>query len=148
MSSNNARKYLVGLLAIWTLVVVCSFIWNAYSEHLQVRKGALLRSRALVYKDVLYRHWNASFGGVYVVKTPEIHGNPYLSEMTPDSQLMTTDGVELMMINPATMTRQVFELQEELLGVTAKITSAKPINPLNKPGVWRRRGLECHLYRW
>ena len=142
MSSSGIRKYLVGLLAIWTLVVICSFVWNAYSEHLQTRQGALLRSRSLVYKDVLYRHWNASYGGIYVVKTPEVANNPYLKEMISDSELMTEDGVILTMINPATMTRQVFELQEELLGVNAKITSLKPVNPLNKPDAWERWALD------
>lgn len=142
MSTTRAHRYLFSLVVVWTLAIVCSFVWNAYSEYKQMRQGALLRSRALVYKDVLYRKWNAALGGVYVIKTEDVEPNAFLNEMISERDLLTVDGVELTMINPATMTRQVFGLQEELLGVNAKITSLKPVNPLNEPDAWESWALK------
>jgi signal transduction histidine kinase/DNA-binding response OmpR family regulator len=139
--STKARRYLLTLLTLWTLVVAGSFSWNAYSEQEQVQHEALLSARALVHKDVLYRRWNADSGGVYVDKASGVEPNPYLAEMIEDRDLVTTDGIELTKINPAYMTRQVFSLQEKRLGIKAKITSLKPINPLNQPDPWETQAL-------
>ncbi|MDT8441068.1 MAG: response regulator [Desulfuromonadales bacterium] len=139
---TESRRYLVGLLFLWTMAVAGSLVWNTYAEQRQIREEALLKARTLVQKDIQYRRWNASFGGVYVDMRSGVKANPYLAEMIGDRDVTTTDGVVLTKINPAYMTRQVFDLQEKELGLKSSITSLQPINPLNKPDPWESWALE------
>ena len=141
--TSKALRYLLALLALWSLAIAGSFAWNAWSEQQQMNQTALLRARALVQKDVFYRSWNATFGGVYVDKAGGIEPNPYLGEMIADRDLVTVEGVELTKINPALMTRQVFAIQAAGLGIHAKITSLKPVNPLNQADPWENLALEA-----
>jgi PAS domain S-box-containing protein len=91
-------------------------------------------------KDVLYRRWNASHGGVYVPVTLKTPPNPYLSDI-PDRDVTTTSGKHLTLINPAYMTRQVYELMAETGGVKGHITSLKPIRPENAADPWETEAL-------
>ena len=138
---NPPRRYLALLFTFWTLLILASLGWNIHSERQHTRAEALLQARALVQKDVMYRHWNASFGGVYVDMATGIEPNPYLAEMIPDRDLTTAGGRTLTLINPAYMSRQLFEIQKERLGIGGKLTSLKPVNPANAPDDWERRAL-------
>lgn len=88
---------------------------------------------------VLTRRWNALHNGVYVPVTDLIAPNPYLED--PARDVVTRDGVELTKINPAYMTRLLSELAADQEGVRFKITSLKPLNPLNAPDDWERDAL-------
>jgi signal transduction histidine kinase/CheY-like chemotaxis protein len=134
-------RYLWGLLVLWSLAIGISYGWNAQAERERVRQQALFQVRALVDKDILYRRWNAAFGGVYVDRG-KVEPNPYLGRMIADRDLTTADGTHLTKINPAYMTRQVFEIQENQLDVRARMTSLKPINPANRPDDWERWALQ------
>jgi signal transduction histidine kinase/CheY-like chemotaxis protein len=135
-------KYLLGLLLLWTLVIAVSFGWNTHSERTHARQQALLQARALVEKDIMYRRWNAAFGGVWVDQATGAEPNPFLAQMTARRDLTATDGTRLTRINPAYMTRQVFEIQQGELDVRAKITSLRPVNPANHPDDWEKWALE------
>jgi two-component system, sensor histidine kinase and response regulator len=135
-------RYLLGLLLLWTLVIGVSFGWNAHSEREHARQQALLQAQALVEKDIMYRRWNAAFGGVWVDQAMGVEPNPYLAQMTDKRELTATDGTRLTLINPAYMTRQVFEIQQGELDVRSKITSLRPVNPANRPDDWEKWALE------
>jgi signal transduction histidine kinase/DNA-binding response OmpR family regulator len=137
----RAGRYLLGLLALWTLTIAVSYGWNARTEREGVRQQALFQVRALVDKDILYRQWNAAYGGVYVDRE-KVEPNPFLQQMITDRDLTTVDGKNLTKINPAYMTRQVFEAQENQLGARARITSLDPVNPANRPDDWERWALQ------
>jgi two-component system sensor histidine kinase/response regulator len=142
VQTSKALRYLLALLTLWSLATAASFAWNVWSEQQQMHREALLKARSLVQKDVLYRRWNAGFGGVYVDKAGGVEPNPYLGEMLADRDLVTVEGVELTKVNPALMTRQLFAIQQAELGISAKITSLKPINPLNQADPWEKWALE------
>ena len=116
-------------------------MWNVH----QIRKGILelARSQARVAyeKDLLYRRWNASYGGVYVPVTDRSSPNPYLH--TPERDIATSSGLRLTLMNPAYMTRQVHELAAQVYGVQGHITSLSPIRPANAPDPWEREALEA-----
>ncbi|NCC27189.1 MAG: response regulator [Gammaproteobacteria bacterium] len=88
---------------------------------------------------VLTRRWNAQHNGVYVPVTDLIAPNPYLDD--PVRDVVTRGGVELTKINPAYMTRLLSELAADREGVRFKITSLKPLNPLNAADDWERKAL-------
>ncbi|MFB1486374.1 MULTISPECIES: response regulator [unclassified Thiocapsa] len=88
---------------------------------------------------VLTRRWNALHNGVYVPVTDLIAPNPYLDD--PARDVVTRDGVELTKVNPAYMTRLLSDMAADQEGVRFKITSLKPLNPLNAPDDWEREAL-------
>lgn len=143
---KNSDRSRIGYIALslavfWTAAVILSFFWNAYTENLHMHNMALAQARALVDKDIMYRRWNADMGGVWV-DTRRAKPNPYLNQMNVVRDLTTEEGVRLTMVNPAYMTHMVFNIQKSDLGIDAKITSLKPINPLNTPDGWERKALQ------
>ncbi|WP_296806066.1 response regulator [Thiocapsa sp.] len=90
---------------------------------------------------VLTRRWNALHNGVYVPVTDLIAPNPYLED--PARDVVTRDGVQLTKINPAYMTRLLSDMATDREGVHFKITSLKPLNPLNAADDWEREALSA-----
>src|SRR5512133_196404 len=127
-------------LLIWTAILGVSLTWNAYLHNKTIEDQARIIARTAFEKDVLYRSWNSGHGGVYVFITPDSQPNPYLKDI-PDRDLTTTSGSQLTMINPAYMTRQVFDIQEKDMGVIGHITSLKPIRPANAADEWETKAL-------
>lgn len=68
--------------------------------------------------------------------------NPYLLQI-PDRDVTTAKGKSLTLINPAYMTRQVYELAEQQSGVRGHITSLNPLRPQNGPDEWERKALSA-----
>jgi hypothetical protein len=67
--------------------------------------------------------------------------NPYLKH--PKRDLLTTDGMQLTMVNPAYMTRQLAEIAEQADGVKFHITSLKTIRPANAADPGKPRRSSC-----
>ncbi|CAH2031577.1 ATP-binding protein [Trichlorobacter ammonificans] len=124
----------------WTLVIVVSAFWNIYQSRDNTRKMALSHAILSLDKDLVYRRWAANHGGVYVPITEQTPPNPYLA-MMPERDVTTTTGKRLTLMNPAYMTRQVFELGKEQYGAKGHITSLNPIRPENGPDEWERSAL-------
>jgi len=89
---------------------------------------------------VLTRAWNAKHGGVYVPVTPEVQPNDYLDH--PRRDLVTRDGLQLTMINPAFMTRLLAEMAYQEGNTIFHITSLNPIRPRNAADDWERQALQ------
>lgn len=89
---------------------------------------------------VVTRRWNSAHGGVYVPVTANLQPNPYLED--PLRDLETLENIKLTKVNPAFMTRLISELLQETSETSYKITSLKPINPVNEPDDWERKSLE------
>jgi two-component system, sensor histidine kinase and response regulator len=133
------RLYLWLLVAAWTASVAASLAWNVSRQATETRELARQTARALYEKDILYREWAAAKGGVYAAASTLTPPNPYLD--VPERDISTPSGKPLTLINPAYMTRQVFELQNQKLGIRGHITSLKPIRPENAPDSWERDAL-------
>lgn len=133
------RFYLWLLIAAWTAAIAGSLAWNLVQRAQEVKALARQTADALLEKDLLYREWNTSHGGVYVPVAPGTTPNPYLK--VPERDVTTNTGKALTLMNPAYMTRQVFELQNRKMRIQGHITSLKPIRPENKPDEWESRAL-------
>ncbi len=79
--------------------------------------------------------------GVYAPLSTITSPNPYLK--TDEREITTPSGKTLTKINPAYMTRQVYELAHEKRGVIGHITSLKPIRPENAPDRWEAMALNA-----
>lgn len=127
------------LFAAGTIAVALSLGWHLTQSNAMVREAARIQARTAFEKDVLYRRWNAQYGGVYAKISPSTQPNPYLK--VPERDISTPAGKQLTLINPAYMTRQVHELGASGTGVKGHITSLKPIRPQNAPDAWETRAL-------
>ena len=128
------------LALIWTLLAVAGLYWNHRKEERETVELAKVQARALAEKMVVYRHWNARHGGVYVEADAQTPPNPYLAEL-PERDVRTPSGRLLTMVNPAYMLREVFQLEADLLGLSGRITSTRPINPANTADTWEQAAL-------
>jgi len=130
----------LGLL-FWTGVILLSLSWQLYTNYDSTLESARIEARSSYNKDVLYRHWAAMHGGVYVPVTEDTPPNPYLD--VPERDITTPSGRELTLINPAYMTRQVYEMGQDALGFSGHITSLLPIRPDNAPDAWEATALRA-----
>ena len=137
----NIRGYIAWAILAWTVFVGIPFSLNIYQERQLALQFAKVQARSSLNMDLVYRHWNASFGGVYVPVTEATQPNPYLK--VPNRDITTTTGIELTLINPAYMMRQVHELGGELNDERRHITSLNPIRPQNAPDAWESEALKA-----
>ena len=126
---------------VWSICVAASLIWNIHNLEQGNLEAARIQARASFLQDVIYRRWNAEHGGVYVPVTGKTLPNQYLN--VEDRDITTRSGLELTMINPAYMTRQVHEFAAKSYGIYSHITSLNPIRPENAPDDWERKALEA-----
>ncbi len=135
------KTYTVILMLLWTVIVFGSLLWNVY----QVKQGTLdmahIQARSAFMKDVLYRRWNTSHGGVYAPVSEQTVPNPHLDESQRD--ITAHSGLVLTLINPAYMTRQVHELATKIRGIQGHITSLNPLSPTNTPDPWESQALQA-----
>jgi len=131
---GRIKKFLLVLGLFWVLIGVLTGSWVAFRSYAEMKNVAKVMGRAGFRRDVVYRHWNASHGGVYVPITAQILPNPYLE--VPNRDLTTSNGVRLTLVNPAYMTRLAHEIGEERYDLMGHITSLRPIRPENNPDPW------------
>ena len=134
---KRAAIYLIAGIFIFLL-------FDFYQEIKTVKrhKKEILENTAYqtFFKNLLYRRWIAMHGGVYVPVSEATPSNPYLD--VEDKDIYTTDSVHLTLVNPAYMTRQAFDLSNQLGdGEIEKITSLDPINPINTADAWEEKVL-------
>jgi hypothetical protein len=138
----NLKPYTAALLVFWTATMALFLVWSLDNHHQAINALALNTARITWQKDLLYRRWSANHGGLYAPVTEKSPPNPYL-EGYPERDLVTPSGRELTLINPAYMTRQVYELSAAAIGVHGHITSLKPVRKENAPDAWETRALKA-----
>ncbi|RPI35875.1 MAG: DUF3365 domain-containing protein, partial [Nitrospiraceae bacterium] len=136
------KRYLSFLVLAWTIIIGTSLAWELYLTGKAVSDIAYFEAKTSLNKDILYRKWNAQQGGVYVVVSEYTQPNPYLSHV-PDRDIKLPSGKTLTLVNPAYMTRQVYEMAKKEFGTLGHITSLRPVNPGNAPDPWEARALEA-----
>ena len=137
-SSAMVGKYLLLMSVIWTALMGTFFIIERNQIRQATEELAITQANESYEKDVLYRRWATSHGGVYAPVTPTTPPNPHLSHI-PERDLTTPSGRRLTLINPAYMTRQVYEIAQETSSVGGHITSLNPIRPENGPDPWETK---------
>ncbi len=144
MQSSDKKSYIkrnFRFLAVgWTVLLVVAFSITVYLVYLNSIEHARIHAFGAFEKDVLFRRWNALHGGVYVPITEYTQPNKYLK--LKDRDVTTTNGKKLTLINPAYMTRQMYELARQEGGLLGNITFLNPIRPENKADQWETFAFE------
>ncbi|MFZ2300267.1 MAG: diguanylate cyclase [Gallionella sp.] len=137
-SGNLPHKY--GLvLAGWSVLVVVSLVWNLHHEGRNTFNSASSAARASINKDIIFRKWVASHGGVYVEPSERTPPNPYLN--LPDRDVVTVTGKPLTLMNPAYALREMQSNFSDEYGTQSHLTSLKPLNPKNAADTWEANAL-------
>ena len=93
-----------------------------------------------VNKDIAYRSWVSSHGGVYVKVDKRTPPNPYLANIKDRD--FTIFGRDYTLMNPAYTLSQMMKDYSKLYGVKTKITSKMLLNPKNRPDSWETVALD------
>lgn len=123
----------------WSILIAALIFFEIKSIDDNTNSNTFNEAQAFFKQILVTRYWNASHGGVYIPVTSETQPNPYLD--VPNRDIVTQDGQNLTLINPAYMTRQIAEKADNLGHIKFHITSLKPINPGNTPLAWEAKAL-------
>ncbi|MDD2899088.1 MAG: PAS domain S-box protein [Desulfuromonadaceae bacterium] len=134
------RKYGFNLIIAWTCVIaaILSFIISEY--HKDTINEATREAKDYHGLNLHYRRWGSESGGLYA-SIDKISPNPYLT--IPGRDVTTTSGKSLTLINPAYMTRLVFEniRKDSKYPIINRLVSLKPLNPGNVANEWESETL-------
>lgn len=127
------------LATLWTGLLSVLFYLNLR----EIQKGPIeqaeVQARSLLDSVISFRSWTSHFGGVYVPPSEQYPPNPYLK--TPKRDVVTQDGTKLTLINPAYMTRQLFQDFYGRGSINGRMSSLHPLNPKNSPDAWEKQSL-------
>jgi len=138
----SLKKFaLIGAMT-WTLISLGAFSWNMAQHEKEIQAITRQGARVALERDILFRQWNASHGGVYVPVTETTRPNPYLTpDIAPDRDEVTLSGKKLTKVNPAYMARQAYGLARQQGKLAARLVSFAPVNPANRPDAWEAKAL-------
>ena len=141
LEAPQLRRFTYVAAFLWTACILMILGWDLW--HFQASVRELARSQAIAGydRDILFRRWSAKLGGVYAKTSEAMPPNQYLD--VPERDIETPSGKKLTLINPAYMTRQVYEFSVAKSGIKGHITSLRPIRPGNAPDAWEREGLHA-----
>lgn len=152
MRLNSSVGIKLGLLAsvLLAVVFVATALWVDAFMHRNLEQLLFQQARTLVKEIVLLRHWNSSFGGVYVRKLPGTETNRYLYLVGPGDgkqsavvpEIKDLQGNVYTLKNPALMARELSELTEKNSDIRFHLTSLNPVNPGNAPDEFEARALK------
>jgi hypothetical protein len=135
------RRFFWLLVCAWTAAVSGSLTWSLVEQAHDTRALMLTAAGGLLERDVLYREWSLRQGGVYVVKSSQSETPPYPND--PDREIVTPSGQKLTLLNPAVVSRQIFEQQRLAMGIIGHLTSLRPLQSANAPDAWEQQALQA-----
>lgn len=121
----------------WTLMVATAmgvYLWLDREHTIEVEA---IRARTLLERDMLYRSWGVTKGGVYVRVTKDHQPNPHMAFL-PNRDIILGNGEMLTLMTPSNITQQAFELSNKSGDTLSKITALKVVNPSNLADDWER----------
>ena len=136
-------KIIFSTLSISWLFIITIFSYINYSQiDTATKENILTTVRTNLQEIIVFRHWIAGFGGVYVkVKSDGLQPSKYLNRIK-HRDIVSTTGDKFTLVNPAWMTRQIFELENKKYKSQKDIVSSDYLNPMNKPDNWQQSTLD------
>ena len=140
-TTTSAQQFFAKVLRAWLLLIGLSLCWASYSGLQEALDSA--RAEVLAYHNSvdLFRNWVSDQHRVYVPASEHTPPNPYLDQIQGRDQ-STLTGIDLTMVNPAYVTRQLQPYFNEHLDINLRLTSLKLVNPNNAPDPWELETLQ------
>ncbi len=139
MQSYYSGKATIVLIAGWSLIIIIAIFFGIH-DHAQERMEVLLNvARAEARKDLMYKEWLGSLGGVYA-EVQEVDPS-----VTPHSlqrnNLKTTAGKDLVYVDSATMMSQIRSISPPNYVTFSNIKTLYTTLPQNQPDLWEKEAL-------
>ncbi|MEG3640942.1 ATP-binding protein [Magnetococcus sp. PR-3] len=138
---SSVIRFAIIATIVWSTVSLLTVFWSYHRERGLAKELASKEALALFKKDLAFRKWATAHGGVYVKPDSRTPPNPYLGHL-PNRDVLTSEGQELTLMNPAYMMRQMTTEFQKAYGIRGHITSLVLLNPINEPDGWERLILE------
>lgn len=141
---KKRMRWIIGSIHFMVFsIMLSSFIYQYMDGKERTMKIALASAESSFERDYLFRLWGSMHGGVYVPITEKTPPNPYLTQVD-EKNIETPKGKKLTLMNPAYMTRQIYELgsNEKEFVYENHITSLNPIRPENSADEWETNALK------
>ena len=135
---NLTIKFIVAISAIILLSYGFLLLQTSNLQNELVMEQARQQARILYKQILLTRQWVSDHQGLFLVKTAGVSENPYLHEST----IRADDGTVFVKRNPAMVTRELSEYAAKSGFCWFRITSLKPVNPVNAPDEFERDAME------
>jgi diguanylate cyclase (GGDEF)-like protein len=137
------RPFLRAIIAVVAVAVVATVGLTYLRTASLLRQSALAEARSFTDLIITTRSWNASHGGVWVLKGPGVGTNPFLTRLGVSADATATDGRVFTLRNPSLMTGEISEMLRDSDGAVFHLTSLKPIDPRNVADAWEHTSLEA-----
>jgi PAS domain S-box-containing protein len=137
---KKIKRYKYWILFLWAIVVVASFIINDMQISENLLSEAHVAAKVHFDKDLIYRRWSAIRGGAYVPVDENTQPNPYLNYIS--NRDVKINGKDYTLVNPAFMTRQVYELAQKDSMLSSRLISDNALNPINQAVGWEFSALK------
>lgn len=137
----NIASYTLALGLLWSAIIAAIVAWTITEEKKSTLNLATAEARAYFNKDQAMRLWATRHGRIYIPASEDSPPSPFLAHI-PDRDITTPSGIELTLINPASIIRELGEDFGDLYGVTGKITSLTPLSAANTPDAWETKALK------
>lgn len=108
------------------------YLWLDREHTIEVEA---IRAKTLLERDMLYRSWGVSKGGLYARVSENNQPNPHLAFL-PNRDIILGNGETLTLLTPSNITQQAFELSNQGGETLSKITAIKVVNPANVADDW------------
>ncbi|NQU68024.1 MAG: PAS domain S-box protein [Candidatus Marinimicrobia bacterium] len=131
---DKMRSFFWLFIVLWTTCLTVLSAWIYFNEKRDAIEMAVLEAKTSFDKDMMYRSWASSHGGVYIKSPDDDSQNPAPASTQEEKQ-------DLVHIHPEKMARLVYDLAGESHEALNHITSLKPIHEGNKPDAWERQAL-------
>jgi diguanylate cyclase (GGDEF)-like protein/PAS domain S-box-containing protein len=132
--------YTIILFVVWSLVIVGLAGWKIDNNSATTHELAENQARANFNKDKAFRLWMSGHGRIYIPVSDLYKPDPYLAHIQ-DRDITTPSGIELSMVNPARVVRDLDEKYQKFYGVAGRVTSLEPLRDDNKPDNWEKAAL-------
>lgn len=128
----------------WSIFIFISTVWNIAQHRQEIDNLIVQMGRVAIERDSLFRQWNSSLGGLYARVTEKTKPNVYLTPQIVRLRDLSFSPEDIFtLINPAHMTRQIYELAQMQNKISGHMVGLKPINPQNKADSWETKALNA-----
>ena len=142
MVCSRLLKYVWIVVAVWTAIIVTSVVWNMSRTWNATHALAITATRAHLDQERLSNLWAVKLGTVYAPVTEQLGPNPSLS-FHADRDIQTPAGEPLTLLSPHQMLPHLDATHSGVGTIQERLTSLKPVDPLNGPDAWQRVALNA-----
>lgn len=135
MSLRSKFIILIGLVVVVSYGITF-YRTSRFQNELMLAQAAQ-QGRLLHRQVLLTRKWVAEHNGLFFLRQPGVEPNPFLK----DPEILGADGRRYVKRNPAMVTRELSEYTGREGFGRYRVTTLKPVNPVNAPDEWERQSL-------